>query len=95
MASVINLTLPDSGEWVDVNTLSGIAVGTDITLQCTGTTWLKLQESDTQPVTLDQGNVMTGMASTSSEAIVTNSPLRLWARSYTVGRTAEIAVQEI
>ena len=95
MATVINLTLPETGEWVDVNTLTGIPVGTDLALQCTGVNWLKLQESDTVPATLDQGNILTGVASTSSEAIVTNSPLRLWARSSSSNKTAELAVQAI
>lgn len=95
MAGIINLTLPDTGEWVDINTITAIPIGTELTLQCTGVNWVKLQESSTTPATLDQGKILTGVAGSSSEASVINTPLRLWARSSSVGKTAELAVQEL
>ncbi len=92
---VVNLSLPATGEWVDVNTLSGIDVGSDLSVQCTGTTWVRLQESDTKPDTLDQGKLITNLSEDSANAVVNNNPIRLWARSTKTDRRAEIAVQQI
>ncbi|MCP3683205.1 MAG: hypothetical protein GY861_10995 [bacterium] len=93
MAQVINLDLPSSGEWVDINTASGIAVGSDLTIQCTGTVWVRLQESSTTPSTEEEGKLITNLSEANAEAQVINAPLRLWGRSTREGRTAQIAVQ--
>lgn len=93
MAKVLNIKLPDTGDWVDINTATGIAVGTDLTVQCTGTTWVRLQESVSTPATLEEGKLITNLSEATAEAIVNNSPLRLWGRSTIVGRSADIAVQ--
>ena len=93
MAKVINLTLPANGDWVDINTASGISIGTNITVQCTGTVWVQLQESPSTPSTKEEGKIITNLADPSAEAQVINAPLRLWGRSTREGRTAQIAVQ--
>lgn len=92
---VINLSLPSDGSWVDINTASGIAVGTNVTVQCDGTAWVRIQESDTKPDTPDQGKLITNLSQNSAEAIVNNSPLKLWARSTRPNCSASIAIQEL
>lgn len=95
MAKVVNITLPATGEWVDLNAASGTVVGTELTVQCTGTTWVRLQESTGEPSTTSEGKIITSLSDSSSEATVINSPLQLWGRTTVVGRTALVAVQPL
>lgn len=94
MVKVVNIPIP-ADTWVDVNTETSIPVGTDVSAQCTGVRWLWLQESTTEPTTKKEGKLLTNLSDPSAEAIINNTPLKIWARCSVDGGTTSLAVQKL
>ena len=85
----------DPNVWVDLNTETGIAVGTDVSIQNTGTAWFYIQEKDTEPVDDDEGKIVTSLRESSPEVVADDTPLKLWVRSCSKDQTIKLAVQVI
>ena len=93
MSKVINVDItPDT--WVNVNTLTGISVGTEFRIQNDGVIWVRIQESSTQPTENKEGKILTNLDKSSSSATITSGSETLWARSSIEGRSGSLAVQE-
>ena len=90
---IVNITLSATGDWIDINTVAGIDVGTTLSVQCTGTTWIRIQESETEPTSEEEGKLLTNLSESSANATINGNPLRVWARSSKKGRQALLAVQ--
>lgn len=77
MAKSIDIYIDNS--WVDLNTVSGIAVGTPVAIQNKGLYAVLVQESDLEPETTSEGKVVTTLGGGSAEAYYDESSLKLWA----------------
>ncbi len=95
MSIVHKVILPIDQEWVDINTSTGIAVGKAITIQNTGTAWVQIAESTTEPTDPAFHKVITSLTYPSPEATVLQGALKVWARSSLGSSAAIIAVQEV
>lgn len=94
MASVVNIDNITDSTWINVNTAASITVGTAMTIQNTGVTWLRLQESTTTPTTLTEGKLLTNLDKFSSEASIPAGSDTIWVLSTVEDRLGTIAVQE-
>jgi hypothetical protein len=92
-------TLPDyiiGNTWVSLNNLTGVAAGTALKIQNKSTTWVTLQESNTQPTAEDtKGELVTDLFHTEPSKIIAAGSLEIWAKSTIEGRNATISVQTI
>lgn len=95
MSKIYKVVLPEDQQWVDLNTSTGIAVGTAMTIQNTSTVWVQLSESDNEPTDQEFHKVITSLTYPSSEAQVLQGALKVWARSTLASSSAVIAVQEV
>lgn len=92
-------TLPDIpatfDDWVDLNTVSGIAVGTAMRIQNKSTVWVHIAEQTAKPA-LDSkaGTLISNMSSAYAFATVLTGAQKIWARSSVETRTAQLSVQE-
>lgn len=78
-------TIPDitlnSTSFTDINTQSGISVGTAMIIQNKGTSNIVIQESVLQPdPTSEDGLIMTNIFSPYSRADISAGSIRIWAR---------------
>lgn len=94
----MSLTLPnvevDSTAYVSLNTATGIAVGSEFTIQCRGVTWANLVESSTQPdATVDDGTLITNLTASEATKIIPAGSLEIWAISTQENRTSILSVQ--
>ena len=94
MAKVITVDIPPN-TWVDVNTVSGIAVGSSITVQNVSTVWVNIQESSSEPTEEREGKIITNLDKSSAEALVKSGSDKIWVRSTQEDRGAVVAVQEV
>lgn len=94
MTEVKNITIPPD-EWVNVNTLVGIVVGTEMLVQNDGVSWVRLQESTTQPVAETEGKLLTNLKDSTANGSVDAGSDDLWARSTRKGVSGSLAVQEV
>tara|TARA_R100001594_G_scaffold22618_1_gene43837 strand:+ start:568 stop:945 length:378 start_codon:yes stop_codon:yes gene_type:complete len=94
MAKVITVDVPPN-TWVDVNTVSGIAVGSSITIQNVSTVWVNIQESSSEPTEEREGKIITNLDKSSAEALVKSGSDKIWVRSTQEDRGAVVAVQEV
>ena len=95
MSIVHKVVLPENQEWVDINTSTGIVVGKAITIQNTGTVWVQIAESTTEPTEAEFHKVITSLTYPSPEAQVLQGALKVWARSTLASSAAVVAVQEV
>lgn len=96
--SITNIQIPTT--WVDINTLSGVAVGTAMTLQNQSTHRIRLTESTSTPTDSDLGKVILplNIENNGSDATITAGSLKIWARldyPSSVPKYGRLAVQEI
>lgn len=95
MSKISKVVLPDDQSWVDINTSSGIAVGTAMTIQNTSTIWVHLAESDSEPTEAEYHKVITSLTYNNAEAQVLTGSGRVWARSSVATRQGTLAIQEV
>ena len=91
-----DLIIP-SDQYVSINSLSGVAVGTAMTIQLKSNDWVRLVESATQPAsTVTDGIQMSNMYSNYAVATTKTLSLEIWAITVTntYDRTSKINVQE-
>ena len=94
-------TLPDVvvpfDDFISVNTESGIAVGTAITIQLKSTSWVRLVESDTKPdpSVTNIGVILSNLSSPYAIADITSGSGEIWAISTKDKQAASLNVQEI
>lgn len=95
MPTIPDITIP-SDDFVSVNTLSSVAVGTEIQLQLKGTFFVYLQESDTKPdAGSTDGILMSTVYENANTARIPSGSGEIWARCATSGRTSKINVEEV
>lgn len=90
-------TIPDisfSNTWVDINTVSGIAVGEPFLIQNKRSTWAIIQESNTAPDDSSQDGIpLTNMGESTSKCYISQGSGRIWIKSFT-GATGVINVND-
>ena len=79
MATVLNVELTND-EWLDLNTETGIAVGTEMNIQNQGDYSVWIQESATEPATLDEGQKISTMGLDYATPKVKSGSLKIWVR---------------
>lgn len=91
-----DLPIP-SDEFVSINSLSGVAVGTAMTIQSKSALWVRLVESATKPLsTITDGVLMSSLYQNYAIATVKTSSLEVWAItvSSNINNTAKLSIQE-
>ena len=91
-------TIPDliiGDTWVDVNTASGIAVGTSLDLLNKSPTWLRLAEGTAPAADSTDGLTLGNMDTSYARRIIPTGSLTIWAKSSVVGRTTKLSVQAV
>jgi hypothetical protein len=96
MAQTIADITVDATAWVDLNTTSGIAVGTKFSITNKGTHWVRLYEGTTAPViTVTDGEVLTTQPHSTSSSLVLAGSLKIWALCADTGASSKLSVQEL
>lgn len=96
MAETLPDVLVDSTAWVDLNTATGIAVGTPMNIVNKSVTWCKLYESSTTPsLSVDGGDLISSYDKNYASANTKSGSLTIWALSTIEGRTLKLAIKEI
>lgn len=86
----------DDLAWVDVNTASGVAVGSKMLITLKSTTWCRLYEGATPPsLESKEGQTLTDKRWPYNVATIPAGSLKIWALSTIEGRSSDIAVQEL
>jgi hypothetical protein len=86
----------DDTAWVDVNTASGVAVGSKFRITLKSTTWCRLYEGTVAPaIDSKDGEVITDKYNPYNVAVIPAGSSKIWARSSSEGRSSDIMVQEI
>lgn len=95
MSTKANLTITDS-EWQDLNTLTGVAVGTAIQVQNVSTTVVLMFESDTPPDTssYDGMQLLPANYFDLSKADISSGSKKIWVRLQKGATKAILAVTE-
>lgn len=91
-------TLPDvvvGDTWVDLNTVTGIAVGTRLALLNKSTTWIQLAEGTEPAANYKDGVILRDMESNYAQADIPASSLTIWAKSAIVGKLCRLSVQAV
>lgn len=90
-------TIPDisvSSEWVDVYTVTGISVGSTITVCNKGGYRILIQESPTKPLTSSgDGKLLASYVTGANNAVVEGSVSKVWLKA-TKG-SCDVNVQEV
>jgi hypothetical protein len=95
MATIPDITV-DSTEYVSVNTLTGIAVGTAMSILNKTTNWTRVQEIVAKPADTDTAGVLiSSMSESYARADVALGSSEIWVRVAEEGRVATLSVQEI
>lgn len=82
-------------DWVDLNTLSGIAVGTKVFISNEHFGWALLQESPTKPLNSSTAGIkLTPKTYNYADATIAAGSERIWAKSWS-GNNTELSVQAI
>ena len=78
-----DIKIDTDGDWVSVNTNTGITVGIKMKLQNKSTNWCLLQESETKPLTDDfTGENITGLGYGGEPSkIITEGSGEIWVRT--------------
>ena len=93
---MIDLNIENNTDWVSINSLSSIAVGTAIDIQNKWYDWGLLQESITKPLITDfTGIVITALGSVENNKSVSTGSDEVWVRSYYPNRSLKFNVQEV
>lgn len=92
MTHIHSIEIHDS--WVDLNTLTGIDVGTPVSIHNHGEYHLWVQENATAPTEDNDGFKIGPMGSNHSVENILNEPLRIWVRCVSPNGTT-IGVQDI
>ena len=93
MATFGDVTV-NGNDWVDINTLSGAAVGTAMNIQNKGTACCRLQESTIKPVNDNGAILFTPDYNDLSKAVVDSGSLKMWAKLVDVNKPTTLAVYE-
>ena len=94
MAQTIPDITVDSTAWVDLNTASGVVVGTKMQVTNKSTPWVRLYEGATAPaVTSKDGEVLTNKPNPDSSGIVVAGSLKIWAICASEGFGSKVSVQ--
>lgn len=68
-------------DWVSINTLFGVTIGTPFSLQLKTNAMILLQESSTKPLqTSDDGVLVSSIFEGDSTKIITTNSLEIWAK---------------
>lgn len=89
MAKVFNVNVP-ANSWVNLNAATGIVAGSGCTIQNVGSSFIRLQESATEPETTSEGKLISPMDKPYGEAYVPSCTDPLWA--YMVKETGSVGV---
>ena len=92
MAEIQDVPLAD--DWLDLNTYTGIAVGTAMNIQNDGAYHFRIQESSTEPVSENEGFRVTTLGADYAAPTVRSGSLKIWVRCVSPAGTI-IKVQEI
>jgi hypothetical protein len=70
------------GTWVDLNTVSGITVGSEFTIQNKRSSWVLLHESSTEPLAAEMSGVyLTDLSKSSGRCTVKSGSLKIWGKT--------------
>ena len=91
-------TIPDIvvpyNDWLDLNTASGIAVGTAMIIKNKSQTSVRIQEGTTKPdANSTDGEVLTSMALDYAGARVKSNSLKIWVKSVKEKPLGKLTVQ--
>jgi hypothetical protein len=92
-----DLVIP-SDQYVSINTLSGISVGTTMEIQLKTNDWVRLIESATQPANnVTDGIIISSMYHNYATATIKALSLEIWAITITstYDRVSKVNVQEV
>ena len=90
-----NITVT-SLEWVDINTESGVTVGTKMEITNKSVAWCSLIEATTSPaLSSKDGSLLTDLRNSKPIATIPSGSLKIWALCSRSGSTCTINVQEI
>ncbi len=96
MSETIPYISVDSTDWVNLNTESGIAVGTAMSISTPSASTGRLVESATKPaLDFDGGEIITNYRYSNNVASVLAGSLDIWAIASVEGRPINISVQEV
>ncbi|UNY40442.1 hypothetical protein KLEP7_gp194 [Pseudaeromonas phage vB_PpeM_ KLEP7] len=96
MAQTINDIKVPSTDWVSVNTLSGLSIGTSILIQNKAPAWILLYESATKPnAALKDGSLLTNLEGQEPSKMISSGSLEIWAKSTIEGCCGRINVQTL
>lgn len=94
MAQFEDISVGDT--WISLNDATGLAVGTAFKVQNKSTTWVLIQESETQPLdTSTKGEMITDLSHTEPSKIIVDGSLEIWVKSTIEDRLAKITVQTV
>jgi len=92
-------TIPDieiGDSWVDLNTTSGVAVGSEFIIQNKKTTWILLYEGTDAPLSTSTAGVyLTNLDRPDGKCTVRSGSLKVWAKSTVSGVKGYINVQGV
>lgn len=93
-------TIPDivvpSNQFIDVNTLSGVTVGSAMTILNKGNYNIVLQESTLQPAaSSEDGVIMSNIYSPHARADIRSGSIKIWARTLGTDVSCKINVQAV
>lgn len=95
MAQTINDIPVTSAAWVNLNTQSGIAVGTPMFIVNESLTWVRLFEGSTAPaLDYSSGITLTNKTNGYADAYVERGSLAIWALSTRENQTVNLSVQQ-
>ncbi|CAH9011824.1 conserved hypothetical protein [Vibrio phage 424E50-1] len=97
MSSIPDIKIDTDGDWVSINSESGIAIGVAVKIQNKSTQPYLLFESSSKPLTTSfSGEVITPLNSTEPSKIVTQGSEEIWVRNTTLLQShVFLHVQEI
>ncbi len=97
MTTINDIIIPNDA-WVDLNTVSGIPVGSAFDIQNKTTVWVQLYESNSEP-DLDEtsGRILTNLGYNYGVATILKDSEKIWAKAKPQGGldSAVINVQEL
>lgn len=75
--------IPFSASWVDINTVSGVSVGSPFLIQNKRSTWAIIQESDTAPSNdSTDGSLLSPMGDPSGKCYIQQGSGKIWIKSF-------------
>lgn len=79
-------------DWVDVNTLSGAAIGTEFTIQNLGSDAFYIRESNSKPLDVDGPLVLSRQEGEMSKAYISAGSSTIWVKPTIAGDLIKLAV---